>query len=156
MQNVSTTTATTTRERKRIAVQDVRAVLEQIAAECPQRRDRRAEDGLPARYIDKGKPNCLVAIVLLRLGFRSTILRALDEEYPVGELFHAGARVQESRHPALKKIAPSARALLQYVQDAQDNGLPWGTIIKSAFSTNPFLLPRFNRARKPWLYPETS
>lgn len=148
------TRTTKTRERRRIGVEDVRTVLNQIANEFPSRRDRRAEDGLPARYIDRGQPNCLVAMVLTRLGFSMGVLKALDQEYPVGELFHPGVRVVESRHAALKKIAPSARALLQYVQDAQDAGQPWGKIIRDAFSTNPFLLPRIRRERKPWLYPE--
>lgn len=139
---------------RRINVNDVRQVLEQIVAEDPARRDERVENGLPGRYVAGGKPNCLVAIVLTRLGFRDTILKALDEEYALGEI-SPRVRVTESRHPALRKIAPTALYLLQYVQDAQDRGEAWGRIVRDAFS-RPYLPFARTRRRKPWLFSEMS
>ena len=136
---------------RKIGVSQVRAVLEDIAIEHPDRVDRRATDGLPARYAARGGPNCLVAMVLDRLGFSVGILKALDAEHPTGELFRAGGvQVAESRHPALKRIDPTARALLQYVQNQQDRGQRWGRIVRDAFSSNRFF-ERWERERKPWL-----
>ena len=139
---------------RRIDVADVRTVLEEIAAESPDHRDRRAEDGLPARYMDdQGRPACFVARVLIRLGFAPTILKALDSEYALGEI-SPRVRIQESSHPALKKISGDARRLLQYIQDRQDAGLRWGRIVKDAFRIDKLSLPRRVRARKPWLFPD--
>lgn len=149
---MSTSTAVRTKNKK-ITVEDVRVVLEDIARAEPGHRDRRIVDGLTARYLDQGKPNCFVAKALTRLGFSVGVLRALDAKLPIGELKHAGVRVDEADHPALRRIHPSALALLAYVQRQQDGGLAWGKIVKDAFSFDPWLLPRWNRARRPWLYP---
>ncbi len=137
---------------RRVSVQAVTAALTAVVREHPKRADRRAVDGLPARYIDRGQPNCLVALVLLRLGFSVGVLRALDQEHPVGELCQAGVKVAESRHPALKKIDPLARALLQFVQDGQDRGERWESIVADALSPTWWATGRRNRDRKPWLF----
>jgi hypothetical protein len=137
---------------KKITVDVVHAALLEVVEEEPERRDRRAEDGLCARYMDQGQPNCLVAKVLLRLGYSTGVLRQLDREFPTGELCHAGVRVVESRHPALRRIEPAALKLLQYVQDQQDRGHEWGAIVGDAFRRNRFFSDRWYRERKPWLF----
>jgi hypothetical protein len=139
-----------TRARRRVSVSDIQRVLHEIASEEPDHADRRAVDGLPARYLDHGQPNCLVARVLHRLGFSIGVLRALDEEYPTGELVHSGVEVGESRHPALKRIDPLALRLLQHVQSQQDRGERWGRIVKDAFTVRR-AVAYWDRRNKPWL-----
>jgi len=138
------------RTPRRITVTAVTETLRVVVAEHPGRADRRATDGLPARYIDAGKPNCLVAMVLVRLGYSAGILKALDQEHPTGELTQPGVRVAESRHPALRKIDPVARRLLQYVQDAQDQGRRWDAILTDSCTPSRWF-PARDRTRKPWL-----
>lgn len=137
--------------QRKITVALVRAVLEDIAARYPGRVDRRASDEVPARYVEADRPSCLVAVVLDRLGFSIGVLKTLDVEHAVGELCTAGVRVAESRHPALRRIDPAARALLQWVQDQQDAGREWGAIVSKAFGPSRWFARR-DRDRRPWLY----
>lgn len=143
--------------RKRITVAMVRAALVDIAARNPRRVDRRddhrVDAELPTRYAGRGGPACLVAQVLTRLGFTLGQLKALDAEHPVGELFTAGVRVTESRHPALRRLDDNAKALLQWVQDKQDAGHQWGRIVADAWRPRSvWKLARFDRRHRPWLY----
>lgn len=147
---MSTAVAERVVSQKKIPVSRVVEVLEEIAAAEPDRVDPRAEDGLLPRYLDKGQPNCLVAKALSRLGFSRGVLRALDREHPTGELVDAGVQVAESRHPALRKLDPTARALLQYVQQQQDRGLAWGRVTREALTPSRWFTRR-DRERKPWL-----
>lgn len=133
----------------RITVTDVRAVLEEVAQAEPDHTDPRVEDDQPVRYLVAGQPSCLVARVLSKLGFSTGILRALDRERPTGEIIRVGVKVAESRHPALRKIDARAIALLQYVQTKQDQGRPWGRIVRDAFSPGPWYSLR--ERNKPWL-----
>lgn len=134
-------------ERK-ITVAKVVEVLEQVAAEEPHRVDPSAEAGLMPRYLNQGRPNCLVAQVLSRLGFSRAVLRALDREYPVGELVHAGAEIAHSRNPALRRLDPAGRALLQFIQERQ--GLAWGRVTRDALTPSRWFA-RPARSRRPWL-----
>lgn len=136
--------------RRRITVSTVRDAMRAVIDEYPRRTDRRAKDGLPARYIDRGQPNCLVALVLNRLGISVGVLKALDAEHPTGELVDAGVTIAESRHPALRRIDPVARQLLQHVQDLQDRGMRWDLIVNDAF-TGSLFGRRFDKTKKPWL-----
>jgi hypothetical protein len=131
--------------RRRVTVADVRRALGAVAALEPDRVDPRAVEGQPARYVDAERPNCLVARVLFRLGFPLGVLSALDAEHPPGDLFHVGVRVADSRHRALRRLDPAARALLQYVQDRQ--GQRWGTIMRGALRPGLFSLVL---RRRPW------
>ncbi len=135
----------------KVSVAEVRAVLEEIAALVPERRDRRA-GALPPRYVDQGQPNCLVALVLTRFGITLGVLRQLDREHPVGDIVHAGVRVAESRHPALKRFAPAAIDLLDHVQRQQDYGVAWGRIVGVCFTRTRFAPDWYERRRKPWLF----
>lgn len=151
---MSTATMSKPRTRKvKVTVNAVRVALEAVALATPAYVDRRAADDLPARYVEGGRANCLVAKVLENLGYSLGILKALDAEHPVGELCAAGVRVAESRHPALKKVDGQAKALLQWVQDQQDAGRAWGRIVTDAFK--PRSLWDFesrDRHKRPWLY----
>lgn len=140
--------------RKKITVKDLEPVLKAIAEADPGHVDRRAAEGLLPRYVEHGKPNCLVARALSRLGFSVGVLKALDQEHPTGELVDAGVQVAESRHPSLKKLDPLAKQLLKYVQDQQDRGLSWGRVVADAFTARKeyFLGFRRERQRKPWLF----
>jgi hypothetical protein len=137
--------------RRRITVPAVRAALEDVVAEHPGRVDRRSVDELPNRYIDQGKPSCLVALVLVQLGFSHGVLKALDQEHPPGDVYQPGVRVADSRHPALKRCRREALLLLQYVQSRQDRGDEWGRIVTDAFKRNTWICRR-DEKRRPWLY----
>ncbi len=149
-------TATIDRKRKavkvRITVNAVRAALEEIAAAHPARVDRTADPDQPARYVKRGAPNCLVAMALAKLGFNVGVLGALDAEHPAGDLFSAGVRVAESRHPALRKVDDQAKALLQWVQDQQDAGKSWGRVVAAAFKPRRLWPRAWDMRRRPWLY----
>lgn len=140
--------------RKPITVDDVEPVLKAIASADPDHVDRRAGEDLPARYVEHGKPSCLVARVLVKLGFSLGVLRQLDTEHPIGWLFDVGVPIAESRHPALKRIDPLAMQLLKHVQDQQDKGLRWGVIVVDALHVRKdwFFGDRRERERKPWLF----
>ncbi len=137
---------------KKITAAHVVAVLEDLAQAEPDRVDPRAEAGLLPRYLHRGQPNCLVARVLVRLGYPTTLLRALDREFPTGELVHGGVEISSSRHPALRRLDDNAKALLQYVQRKQDRGWAWRKIIKEAITPTRWYARRFEKVDKPWLY----
>lgn len=130
-----------------ITVTDVAGVLTELASTAPEHADPPAEHA-PARYLVAGKPNCLVAKVMARLGFSTTVLRALDREHAIGNVIHPGVRLSESRHPALRALDARTLALLQHIQDCQDAGQRWGAIARKAFSPAPWFLPERS---KPWL-----
>lgn len=144
-----------TPRRGKITVAQVRAVLEEIAATEPDRRDRRA-GLLPPRYVDQGQPNCLVALVLERLGISLGVLRQLDQEHPTGEIVHAGVRVAESRNPSLRRFDRAALDLLDHVQRQQDAGRTWGSIVCDAFNRTRFTPDWYDRRRRPWLFADNS
>jgi hypothetical protein len=135
----------------RITVALLREALEEIVAEQPEWVDERPALELPPRYVTHGQPACLVARVLTRMGYSIGILRALDLEFRQGEIATAGVRIVESRHPALRRLEPQARLLLEFVQRGQDRGFTWGHIIQSAFTPSRFGR-RFDMRRRPWLY----
>lgn len=132
----------------KITVEAVKTALEQVVAAEPGRVDKRVQNEQPPRYVANGKPFCLVAKVLARLGFSVGVLHALDREHPLGAL-NSGVQIAESRHPALKKIDDRAIQLLQYAQKKQDSGLPWGFILREAFT--PPSRFSFRERHKPWL-----
>jgi hypothetical protein len=136
---------------KTISVDEVSRELKAVALADPEHVDPTAdEEHLVPQYVHHGRPNCLVARVLVRLGYSTDLLRDLDRERPVGELLHSGVRVSESRHPGLRRIDPVALKLLQYCQDQQDRGQRWGAIVADAFTLSRWFAWR-DRARKPWL-----
>ncbi len=145
-------TTTTRKSITRVTVEEVRELLELIASSDPKHVDESHHDGDLPRYVVDDRPDCLVARVLAELNFSVAVLRQLDNEHPTGELVRAGARVAESRNPALRRIEPAARALLQYVQDRQDRGVAWGKAVRAALTRRIFHLERFDRERRPWLY----
>jgi hypothetical protein len=140
---------------KNITVHQVRVVLEEIAATYQHRRDRRSGVSF-IRYINRGVPNCLVALVLERLGFSLRVLSALDREYPTGDIVNPGVRVSESRHPALCALDPVVLALLDHVQQRQGKGRSWRKVVTHTFASPRFLPVRFDQRRRPWLYVEAS
>ncbi len=142
-------TITTTRSRT-INVASVKAICDTIEAENGLQQDPRAIDGRPLRYIDQGKPGCLVAVILHRLGMPIAVLRSLDRERPLGAVTTSGVKIAESRHPWLRRLDPKARALLEYLQDVQDRGFSWRRAIREAFNPNP-LRRLFTARRRPWL-----
>ncbi len=138
---------------KTITVTDVKAALDRVVDADPGRTDRRIEDHLNPRYLDHGKPTCLVALLLIELGYRTALLRDLDREHAVGHLATVGVRINESRHPALKRLDPNARRLLQYLQNRQDRGHCWDYIAEQAFGPKGvWTSTNHDRRSRPWLY----
>lgn len=151
VEDLDTTVLTGVRKSK-IGVDLVRAAMNEIVVTAPTHVDHRATDGLPARYVEHGQPVCLVAKILVRLGYSVAVLKELDREYPMGEIIHAGVQIGRSRHPALRKLSPEALALLQFLQDQQDRGLSWGRIAVKAFQSKGMMLAKFDKRERPWLY----
>lgn len=135
-----------------ITVNAVKEVLEDIVANNPDRADPRVEEGMHARYVHHGRPNCLVAHTLTRLGFSMSVLRALDREHGVGNVVDAGVPLIESRHPALRRIDPLALRLLDFVQARQDDGERWASVVRDAFHRHRYFGEYWDRKRKPWLF----
>lgn len=145
------TTAAKTHSSK-IDVDQVRTAMNEVVFTAPGHVDRRAENTLPARYVEHGEPVCLVAKILMKLGYSIGVLKELDREYPMGEIVHAGVLIGSSRHPALRKIQPEAIALLQFLQDRQDRGWTWSQIALKAFEPKGLMLAKFDQRNRPWLY----
>lgn len=102
-----------------ITVEQVKELLAKVAEEQPERADARVERNLAPRYVEHGEPCCLVAVVLHEAGFTVPQLRQLDTE--PGNVA-GGVVFAQSRHPLVKRIAPGARRLLDYLQRRQDQG----------------------------------
>lgn len=124
----------------RYDVDAVRAVLDQVAAEHPDKVDRRPDGGLHPRYIEHGRPACLVAVILTRLGVSKGKLRQLDQE---------DRRVGESADPLWRRFTRDARGLLHYLQSQNDGAETWSQARRAAFRIHPYLHRRFARPG-PW------
>lgn len=135
----------------KVHVSDVRDALDAVAGRHPYRKDRRHSDSLPPRYIDQGQPACLVALILIELGFSANLLRDLDRERPVGTLHTAGVQISESQHPALRRIDPLAMQLLRYLQGMQDSGYLWSFLAQEAFKVSAWSPVKWQLRRRPWL-----
>lgn len=133
---------------------DVKQALLAVVETNPYRVDPRTVDEIRPRYLGHdGKPNSLVAHILLRLGLDENVLRQLDYEFPLGELLSSGVRISESRNPALARFEDKALALLDYLQDCQDGGLPWADCYLDAYAKPSRLIPvKYVRERRPWLF----
>lgn len=102
-----------------ITVAQVKDALEMVAAGQAEGGDARVARNLAPRYVEHGQPCCLVAVILHELKFTVPQLRQLDAEPGKGG---GGVVFSESRHPLVKRIAPGARQLLDYLQRWQDQG----------------------------------
>lgn len=102
----------------------VRAVLQQVADQDPDRVDRRAETGsMACRYTEHGQVACLAAHVLHRLGFSYERLRTLDRA--------ANGSPVELRSSGLgTNFTPDAFELLCKIQAKNDLGRAWGRIAR--------------------------
>jgi hypothetical protein len=135
-------------------VADVRRVLDELVAEDPERGARRAREGAPARYLDHGKPDCLVAVVLHRLGASLGVLRALDQE---SGSKGAGAMLRFVQHPWRRRVEPLAWDLLCFLQRENDAGASWGQARTQAFTLDRYwkrVHPPHAYARLPWVTDE--
>lgn len=119
-----------------ITVAQVKASLIAAADEHGEHIDARVERQLPPRYVEHGKPCCLVAVVLHDLGFTVPQLRQLDHE---AGRHGGGVMFDQSRHPLLRRISPEARNLLSYVQRRQDTGhAAWTEVVDQALQRGRF------------------
>lgn len=118
-----------------ITTEQVKAALDEVARERPGHIDGRVARQLAPRYVEHGKPCCLVGVVLHRLGFTVAQLRQFDNESGRGG---GGIRFAESRHPLLQRITPEARLLLDYLQRRQDIREDWAVIADRALQRDEF------------------
>lgn len=127
-------------------VAQVREAMEAVCAETPEYADQRAR----CSYLERGKPTCLDAAILARLGVSTGLLRDLDKE---------GTRINATRHPLRRRFTEQAWELLTYLQNSNDAGTPWGRIREEAFRPNPYwwrVNRRYALAAMPWLTEETA
>lgn len=144
----------------RITLAEVTRTLRALAEEHPDKVDERAEQRRPARYVHHGQAICLVAVVLHRLGVPITQLKQLDREgCQDSTTSSAGIQLAKSHHPAIRRIDPVARKLLDHVQRQQDRGgwFSWGRVIEEALEITSF--DRYWMIRNPdridpWKLPE--
>lgn len=144
-----------------ITVEDVRRALQLVVFEAPSRVERPE----PAcewsklcgtfcrfpRYHRDGRPNGLVAHVLVQLGYPISLLKNMDMQYELGEVLHPGVKIARCRDKALRRIDPGGISLLAYVQDHQKSGMSWSQIDVEV-SRPRRLLPLTDSRRRPWLY----
>ena len=130
-------------KNQKIDVPDVRAALDLVVAEQPDRKDRRAANRLEPRYVEDGAPACLVAAVLHRLNFTLGLLKSLDHE--AGR--HGGGVVlSDSKSPIRRRFTPEAWALLAFLQKENDRRGTWEQARREAFSVDSYWMnrnPRF-------------
>lgn len=141
--------------KTRIGVADVRSVLDAVVAEQPDHRDRRPAGDLPPRYVDDGKPGCLVAVLMHQLGVSVGMLRALDRE---AGRYGAGVQLLHTRLQVRRKFTPDAWALLTFLQRQNDSAATWAGARTAAFKADPYWLhanPKFAYPG-PWCTPENA
>lgn len=100
---------------KKIDATAVRDILTAVAAEDPDRIDRRAAtDRLAPRYAEHGCPACLVGEIMFRLGVKINVLKEMHET-PLLEL----------KMPIQKRFTPLAWEMLAAIQWCNDRGYTW-------------------------------
>lgn len=130
-----------------ITLHDVTTAVDSVTAEQPDRVDARVGRDLAPRYVEHGRPCCLVAEVLTRLGVRIGVLKDLDVESGPGG---GGVRLHLSRHPMLKRFDPVALELLAEVQHQQDLGRSWREVADVLLKPQP-RWPGDKVPEYPWL-----
>lgn len=138
--------------RDRINASDVARELVALVEIEPQRVDRRPGDDLAPRYVEHGRPNCLVAAILSRLGISMGVLKQLDRE---SGRFGGGIILRLSEHAIRRRFTPRAWAMLDYLQRQNDHGVTWAKALEWTLRTTEdrsFMRPRDLRPEKPWLY----
>lgn len=90
---------------------------------CYYVHDSRSEDGTPA-----AAPGCLVGLVLHKAGV------SLDDLRGVG-FQPADMALEDLRDAGLLTFEPDLTSLLGRVQARQDNGEPWGPVVRDALGS---------------------
>lgn len=124
--------------------------VEQLEPECDWPRLCGRNCQFP-RYFRDGKPNGLVAHVLVELGYPTGLLKELDVEYEMSEVLHPGVKIGRSRNPALLRIDRSGRRLLSFMQERQKLGRSWNQLSVEAIKPR-LMIPYLDARRRPWLY----
>lgn len=125
----------------KISLDQIVATLRAVAAEFPEQRDPRSDRRLPPRYVEHGKPVCLVAVVLHRLGYSVSMIRQLDREGPSSKTASTGGvHFAASRNRMLRRLDPVGRELLDEVQRQQDRGgyFTWQVVVSEALDLTDF------------------
>lgn len=112
-----------------IGLAEVKHALNAVAAEEPQHVDDRVERGLSPRYVEHGKPCCLVAVVMYRLGISLGMLRQLDREQHEPGTSGGGIVLRQTRSPIVGRFSPLAWDLLCEAQARQDRGFAWRDVV---------------------------
>lgn len=134
--------------RKHTAAQVMRA-LDELINEDPERVDRRAATGrLECRYVEHGRPACLAAAVLDRMGFSTGLLKTLDHELRDGSVLLWG-----SRTPIRRRFSDPAWELLSALQACNDNGQTWEQARANVMDPHTWIGRRWHLTSvgRPWM-----
>jgi hypothetical protein len=112
--------------KKKIDACQVMDTLRTLAAEQPDRVDRRADSGvLVPKYVEYGLPSCIAAQVMYDLGISMGMIKQLDRELSGT----GGIILRLSDSLMRRRFTPAAWGLLDYVQRRNDWGMTWGRIM---------------------------
>lgn len=132
---------------------DVLLVMDEVVTENPGRTDRRIGELAP-RYVDQGQPNCLVAVILARMGISLGVLRQLDrEQWGAG-----GIILWATEHSIRRRFTTAAWELLSALQFCNDIGDPWTKAAEKVRNPEVWLSRRWDARNegRPWLGEEPS
>lgn len=115
------------------ALELLAAEVEEAGADYVYKADERAPNvQVKCSYVDNGCPSCLVGRALFRAGVKLESLIALDRQLEVfGEPSSVG--IEEANLPEDEvSISPDALEIFAIVQEGQDLGETWGTVLDRA------------------------
>lgn len=112
--------------KKKIDARQVMDTLRTLAAEQPDRVDRRADSGvLVPKYVEHGLPSCIAAQAMYDLGIPMGMIKQLDRELSGT----GGIILRLSDSLMRRRFTPAAWSLLDYVQRRNDWAMTWGKVM---------------------------
>ncbi len=145
----------------RYAPQNVLEALNEVVDGNPEHIDRRPATGqLVPRYVEHGRPACLVAAVMHRLGLSIGLLRQLDRG--AGEPGALSSVVPWScEHAIRRRFTPTAWEMLAALQSVNDQAVTWRACRANVLSergwlgrrwvVSPWAMRHGSSIGRPWL-----
>lgn len=119
-----------------VTAAEVGAVLELVVLRAGEDTTYETPEEGSAVYVHEGEPHCLVALVLVELGFtvdelvRLGNVRPTSIDLPADKWNDELLRRVEASRPLWERLTPAARTLLDHVQEHQDDEAAWGNILR--------------------------